>query len=208
MSLARPPQRSFNVLGLTRRCSIGNTCTRVGWAALGALGLLPVVAAATAAERPGMDDKLSYHLHTIRAVVHWLDRISLEAVIVVPRSRDLLSSSWERQGRRHSRAVHLEDIKGPSLTLSPRAMELLAVASLVTRWVVYLCYWRLSVSRILFQVPWPSDCHPFGAYALADHFTAAPSPSLDCEPTLYHLRLFVLCERRPHGFGCQQLQPL
>lgn len=206
MFLARPPQRSVNVSGLIGRGSIGNTCARVGWAALGALGVLPVVVAAAAAERPGMEDKLSYHLHKIRAVVHWLDRISLEAVIEMPRNHDLLSSSREWQGRRHSKAVHLEVIKGSSLTLSPRAMELLAISGLVTRWAVYLCYWRLSVSHILLQVIWPSDCHAVGPSALANHFTAASSSSLGCETTLYHLRLFVLCGRGPHGFGCQQLQ--
>ena len=52
-----------------------------------------MVVAAVAAESSGGEAELPFHLHTTSVVVHPLDRISPEAVLVVPRSSDLLSSS-------------------------------------------------------------------------------------------------------------------
>ena len=79
-----------------------------------------------------MDDALPYHLHTISAVEHPLNRTSPQAVVDVLRSNERSALSWEWHGRKARKAIRLEVFEGPSSALLSYVMVHLTVAGLET----------------------------------------------------------------------------
>ena len=77
--------------------------------------------------------------------------LSPQDVVEVLRSSDLFSSSCECKARCNRKAVRLKVFEGPSLTLWPRTLAPLTVASLGIGRPACLCSWRLTIGTSSFR---------------------------------------------------------